>query len=354
MGGMLDYGLKKIRFLPQLCRFCVVLKAPIHFSMKYIAKILLLASLISCRHESINCGLDCGPQTEELIFQTGFKQTTLTNGAYSNAIFAGTDPDFIEKSDWEGLTSHSNIGFVEIGYEDGEDAQRQASIVADPDDPQNEVLKYQIFEPHIKEGSKRKGRIQLAVHDNQCINEIYQTVKLKLHPDIAFFEDREDRLYWFTIAEFWNNGAWTKEKFTFRISINLFKEEGVGNPLHFRVKSDYQKCRTCQWKEVWGETATAFPVVYGKWMALELYLKEGDDQNGRFYLAVTPENGPKTVLFDIKNTTQHPKEKCPDGFTHFEAMKMYLGEEDIDYMKDAQKELVMYWDDWRLYKHKMP
>lgn len=312
----------------------------------------IVVGFSSCKKKSVNCGLDCGVQSEELLFQTGFEGTTITSGDYENDNFSGTDPNFASSSSWSDFIAHSKIGFVEIGYEDGEDSQRKASIIADPDSALNSVLQYQIFEPHIKEGSNKKGRIQLAVHDNNCIKEIYQTVKLKLHPDLIHFQNRAERLYWFTLFEFWNNGAWTKEKFPFRVSVNLFKEEGTGNPINFRVKSDYLK--TGKWNEVWGETNTSFPVTFGEWMEIELYIKEGDVNNGQFYMAVTPENGTKITLFDIYNTTQHSKEKCADGFTHFETMKMYLGEDDINSITDANKNLIIYWDDWKLYQNKQP
>jgi hypothetical protein len=316
--------------------------------------ITLIAVSVSCRKKSINCDLECSDQTTELIFQTGFDGTSITNGAYKNANFTGTDLAYSEKNDWDNFKSHSNIGVVEIGYEDGDDHQRLASIVDDPDSTGNHVLKYQLFEPHIKEGSKHKGRIQLSVHNNNCIKEIYQKVKLKLHPDLAYLKESANELAWFTLFEFWNNGAWTKEKNPFRVTVNLFKNEGTSNDIHFRVKSDYQKCRTCKWKEVWGQTDTSFPVRFGEWMEIELYLKEGDDNSGRFYMAVTPENGSKIVLFDINATTQHPKEKCADGFTHFEAMKIYTSDDNINYMKNANKELSIYWDNWQLYLNKQP
>jgi hypothetical protein len=325
---------------------------PLHILLWLACASLLGAT--SCRKDSVNCERDCGTQAEELLFQTGFEQTTLTNGEYENAVFAGADPSLVIPNDWEGLQAHPKIGFVEIGYESGDDLQRKASITDDPDSLGNAVLQYRLVEPHIREGAKRKGRVQMSLHDNNCISEIYQTVRLKLHPDMAYFEQWSERIYWLTLFEFWNNGAWTKEKNTFRVSVNLFKDAGVGEPLHFRAKSDYQNCRTCAWKEVWGETATAFSLLYGEWMEIELYLKEGDAGDGRFYMAATPAHGNKTVLFDIHNTTQHPDEDCPDGFTHFEPMKMYTSEENIDYMKDGSKEFSIFWDDWRLYLNKQP
>lgn len=278
-----------------------------------------------------------------MIFLTGFEGTILEKGKYNNELISGFDINLNSNNDWKGFVDNSKIGYAEISYEDGDNSQRKASIVNDPDSTDNHVLKYQVFEPHIKEGTKYKRRVHLAVHDNKCFKELYQKVKLKLHPDIIEFQNRKDRLYWFTLFEFWNNGAWTKEKFPFRVSVNLFKEEVEGSPINFRVKSDYFK--SLKWNEVWGETAANFAVKYGEWMEVEVYLKEGDANNGRFYMSVITEDGGKKVLFDIINTTQHPKEKCPDGFTHFELMKMYLGEEDINHMKNTAKDLVIYCDD---------
>lgn len=319
-----------------------------------IVLVTFCATLAACRQKSINCGLECGTQNEALIFQTGFTQTTLTTGEYKNATFAGFDTNFLSNNDWETFNEHPKIGFVEIGYEDGDNSQRLASIVDDPDHSGNEVLKFQLMEASIKEGAKRKGRVQLSIHDNQCINELYQTIKLKLHPDLTHLKTKAGELSWFTLFEFWNNGAWTGEKNKFRVTVNLFKGEGAGNPIYFRVKSDRKTCKTCSWKEVWGENATHFPLVFGEWLEIEMYLKEGDENNGRFYMAVTPEGGSQVVLFDINHTTQHPKEKCPDGFTHFEAMKVYTSEENIDYMTSAGKELSLYWDDWSFYVNKQP
>ncbi len=322
--------------------------------MKYLFLFMLISLLFSCRKKSINCDVECGNQFEEQLFQTGFNGAILTDGEYQNVELSGVDPNFSSLNSWSDFQAHGRIGRVEISYEDGNNDERKASLVTDPDSAANTVLKFQIMEAHIKEGSKHKGRIQLAVHDNQCIKEIYQKVKLKLSPDMVYFTERSDRLFWFTLFEFWNNAAWSKEKHPFRVSVNLNKEEGVGSAINFRVKSDFQKCSTCDWKEVWGETATSFPLVFGEWMEIELYLKEGDENNGRFYMAVTPENGSKIVLFDIVNTTQHPKENCADGFTHFEPMKLYLGEDDINYMKDANKEIAVFWDDWQFFLNKTP
>lgn len=319
-----------------------------NYSILAIAVLFLQA----CDKKSVNCGVACN-ENEELLFQTGFSNTTLTNGPYQNAEFAGADPGFTEKNDWSAFVENPSVGYVEIGYEDGDDNQRMAQIKADPDSAGNQVLSFKINEPHIKEGSHQKGRVQLSINDNQCIREIYQTVRLKLHPDMAYLKEWDERMPWFTLFEFWNNATWSNEKKTFRVTVNLFKDAtGPVDEIHFHAKSDHQKCNVCDWKGDWEEEATNFSVPFGVWMDLELYLLEGDETNGRFYMSVTPEGGTKTVLFDITNRTHHEKEKCPDGFTHFQPMKMYTSDQVINYMKAGGKNLEIFWDDWKIYRNK--
>ena len=323
---------------------------------KYLILIFVIISLFySCKKKSANCGVACN-YTEELVFQTGFNSTSLENDAYFNTIPKGTDETLDEKNDWEELNNHPVIGDIRINYEDGKDHQRLASIVNDPEDVTNKVLKFQIFEAHIKEGKKRKGRVQLDLYNNKCVKEIYQTVRLRFDPDMAFLMDWEERVYWLSIFEFWNNADWTKEKYPFRVTVNLFKDaKGPVSEMYFHVKGDYKNnCKTCKWKKSWENEATNFPIPFGSWMNIELYIKEGDENNGRFYMAITPDGGEKIVLFDIINNTQHPKEKCPDGFTHLQPMKFYTSEEIIDYMNDNTKNLAVFWDDWKFYINKKP
>lgn len=321
--------------------------------MKIFSIIFLLFVLIACRTESINCGLECSYE-EEQLFQTGFNGMSLTNADYGKVDITGVDNEFATLNSWDEFQNHPSIGTVRLSYEDGDDSQRLASVVDDPELSGNNVLKFQIIEPHIKEGGKYKGRVQMNVAKNQCIKEIYQTIKIRLHPDMAYLSAWDKRVYWLSIFEFWNNADWSKEKFPFRVTVNLFKDNAeAGSPLRFHVKSDYKKnCKNCKWHKSWEEEATNFDIPFGEWMEIELYLKEGDENNGRFYMAVTPDGDSKIELFNITNNTQHPKEKCADGFTHFQPLKFYTSDELINYMKDGGKELSIYWDDWKLYKNK--
>lgn len=319
--------------------------------MKYLlsAVLLPLLALVACRKPSFNCDKDCN-YTESLLFQTGFQQTSLTDGAYQNALFSGSDSLLTAPNDWAIFSAQENIETVEITYEDGDTSDRYARIVSDSTG--NSVLEFRLIEAAISEGSKRKGRVQMNL-TTSCLREIYYTVQMRLHSDMAALRDWEEKIDWLTIFEFWNNADWTKEKFPFRVSINLAKAAGAGNPLYVHAAGQQkQNCYACAWKTVWEQAATDFALPFGEWVTWELYLREGDADNGRFYLAVTPQNGSKQILFDIQNYTQHPDETCPDGFTQINPMKLYTSQALVDYLRNQDKQLSIYWDNWQLYRNK--
>lgn len=318
----------------------------------FITLAALFTLLSACRKQSINCDIECDAN-QELIFQTGFDGTTIGDeNAHDKAQFSGNDTHLDSISDWKIFGIHPNIGQAEINYEEGDASQRLASIVEDPDSAGNSVMKFQIWEPHIEEGSTKKGRVNTLVRGNNCLKEIYQKVKLYLHPDLEHLTDWDQKITWLTLFEFWNNSGLHKEKRQFRITVALNKEEGSGNPLQFNVKGD--RLKTSKWEATWQEPNASFEIPFGSWFEVELYVLEGDQNNGRFYMAVKPEGEAKQILFDVTNYTHHPKEKCPDGFTDFNPHKLYTSQELIEYMTLSNKNLAIYWDDWELYKHRQP
>ncbi|MDG1332255.1 MAG: hypothetical protein P8P74_07985 [Crocinitomicaceae bacterium] len=319
----------------------------------YLPLVLMLIFFChACKKKSVNCGMEC-EYNEELIFQSGFENCSVEpiDDAYDK--ITGTDPNLSGANNWDVLNDHSNIGKFRINYEDGDDTQRYCEIINDPLDPTNQVLQFKIIEPHISEGDSKKGRVNAFVSRNNCLKELHQTVRIFLDPDMEYLKQWEKAISWLTLFEYWNNSTVYKEKKQFKVSVNLVKlETGIVDNLYFQVKSNRYKLTKTE--EVWKETATNFPVNFSEWMTVELYIKEGDEENGRFYLAVTPDSGSKVVLFDITNTTQHPKEKCPDGFSEFNPMKLYTSDNLINFMKDNGKSLEVLWDDWKLYKNKTP
>ena len=106
--------------------------------------------------------------------------------------------------------------------------------------------------------------------------------------------------------------------------------------------------------EIWHKMNTEIAVPVGKWITLEYYIKEGNDQNGRFYMLMTPDGGEKKVVFDIQNFTHNTKDPNPDGIKLWNPMKLYTSRKLVDYVRDQGKALQCYWDEFAIWKDKLP
>src|SRR5690606_3185931 len=119
----------------------------------------------------------------------------------------------------------------------------------------------------------------------------------------------------FTLFELWNNKVWGSAPTPFRISLNMVKPtKVVGSNLYLRLTAQ-KYSSSGSYATVWDTTATAYDIPFGKWAKIEYYTKEGDQQNGRFYLAITPDGESKTVVFDVHNYTHSPDATTTDGIT---------------------------------------
>jgi len=317
---------------------------------KFLVFFTLLVCIISCKKKSYNCSKECNT-TQELLFQTGFTGTELYKDTKDWYGLSGVDTSFNQVNSWEGFQDHDCIGDIKINYGDGEESQRWARIVPDPDNADNSVLSFRILEPNDKEPGKKKGRVQLDVNRNNCIREYKHSVSFRLHPDMQALEDWNQSFYWLSICEFWNNANWTNEKYPFRVTVNIVKpDKAVGTPLYFHAKADKYK-GFGRWEVVWEQLSDSFEIPFGTWMELELYILEGNASSGKFEMNVTLHESETINLFSITNYTQHPKETCPDGFTEIHPLKFYTSEELVNYLKQHNKSLQVYWDNWKVWRN---
>lgn len=316
---------------------------------KYFLLVLLISASFSCK-KSINWDVECDSVAEK-IFETNFSNCEIVEFNDHQDKIQRTDT---LSSEWDILQTHNCIGDFRISYEDGNRDQRYAEFCKDPTNTENDVIKFKIIEPHIQEGTHKKGRVQCNLNDNQCIKEFYQKVRLYLHPDMEYLKQWDEKVHWLSIAEFWNNANFAGERNPFRVTVSLFKlDEGQVEDMYFAVVGD-RDIRLGGWDPQWVEINENFPIQFGVWMEIEMYILEGDSDNGRFYMSVKPDGGEKIVLFDVHNTTQHPREKHPDGYTHINPLKFYTSDKLINFMSENNKNLEIYWDDWEFWRNKSP
>lgn len=291
----------------------------------------------------------------ELIFQSGFEGSSKVVRTSNNQIddIIGIDNTLSSPNDWVAdFDEHPNIGEFRIYYEDGRPEERIAEIIPDPTRPGNHVLNFKLTDTNVRD-DEVKGRIQADLYRNNGLKEFYQSVRVYFHPDLAALKNYPGRIHWFTLFELWNNAGWENDPHGYRVSIN-FEKPRNDQEVYFKVYGQDPKVNPGTWTYIWEEINYDHPVPFGEWITLELYVLEGDQTHGRFYLAMTREDGTRQVLFDEYNWTHKPDDPDPDGLGHWNPIKVYTNDKVINYMKEHGKTIQVYWDDYKLWKNRQP
>lgn len=298
---------------------------------------------------------------EELIFQTGFEgssrvvkdKSTNDHGA-AMEYMDGVDTNFSANSDWS--TDWRPVvknGRMQVQYTGGDSTKRFARVIAEPGNPKNKVLQYWLNDSWEASENQIKARIQANLYGIKGgYTEFYQSVRVFLTDDFNALKTYPHPINWCTISEFWNNEWWVKgEPYGFRITLGIGKPSAEKSELNFILNAENQGQ-----KEVWraDPTTSNVAVPIGKWFTMDYYFKEGNQQTGRFYLAITPDGQPRQVVYTISNFTHNTADPSPNGLTGYNPMKLYTSKELINHVKAQGKTLQVYWDDFKLWKNKRP
>ncbi len=293
----------------------------------------------------------------ELIFQSGFEPDSKVIPKGSDSDITGKDLSVAAPNDWmNDLDNHPDIGNFNLQYQGGDSNQRFAKIIPEPGNPQNHVLHFWLDAPNVG-GSK--GRIQANIYGGEKgLKEFYQSVRIFLPEDFNMVRTFPDKIHWLTIAEFWNNITWSQNvPYGFRITLGIGKPVVTESDLYFIL--DGQDCQlfpddSQKYTTLWSETNKNVKVPIGKWFSLEYYYKEGNAENGKFYMTIKPDGGSKEVIFNLTCITHNSSDPNPDGVTEFNPVKLYTSKKLIDFMHSKGKTLQIYWDDFKLWKNKQP
>lgn len=284
-------------------------------------------------------------------FDTGFDDPMniyeVTPGVLANISTQNLKPCC---QDSKALKSSLSFGSMSFQYDGGTSTDRGAGVLPDPFNPDNKMLGFWIRNPNIMgaKGTPVKGRVQMNIYNNKNVKHLKMSVRLFLHPDFKLLNNYPSKIDWLTLSEWWNNATWTKEKYPFRMSVNLYKEAGI-SPLYFQIHAQTYNATTGVWdKTLWQKIDNQLPVPTGKWMTLEYEIIEGGKNTGKFSLSVTPDGEKKVTVIDVKNYTHHPDDPNPDGLSHINPLKLYTSVPVINYLTSRGAMLQLYWDDLSL------
>jgi hypothetical protein len=310
------------------------------------------------------------PQLEKkgvLLFNSGFEPgSKIAHGPdpfTSDDDIVGKDLSVAPPNDWAEVFNGTNLGRFNLQYQGADTTKRIARIIPEPGNPGNHVLQFRINEPWVNSQGSNLARIQANFRtsnagDTNGIKELYQTVRLFLHEDMEVIKSYPDKITWLTIMEIWNNLTWGDDPYPFRLSVGIGKLSSESRNLYFKVDAEDYNYPTANTKggyvKIWNKMNTSVVIPIGKWMNLEYYIKEGNKVDGRFYMAMTPEGGEKKVLFDIPNFTHNTKDPNPGGITLWNPIKLYTSRELTNYVHGEGKALQVYWDDFAVWKDRVP
>lgn len=294
------------------------------------------------------------PVSSKLLFHSGFEPNTrLVNESSGWVDILGVDLSLNSPNDWCNDFGKHPLGTCRFQYAGGDTTKRRVTIEPDPTNNSNHVLRYWMRQVNVKPNASYggKGRIQANVAGNSHLRNFYYRVRLYFHSDWQYLQNWREKMGWFILAEFWNNANWTREGHPFRIHITISNDPGSGNGLQFGVGAQIENRG---WKGIWHESNKSFSIPLEQWLTAEIYLKEGKSEKGRFYFAITEQNGDKTIIFNVRNTTHHPDDPAPDGFTQFNPMKLYTHNRNIHRVRNQGGALQIYWDDFEIWTDKTP
>ena len=251
-------------------------------------------------------------------------------------------------------TSKGPTKALAIYYEAGKPVDRRARIEIDPTNKNNKVLHYWLKNARIpgQRTGKFKGRIQLNLA-GLTEKSVYQRYRLFLHPDIGYYKKYPARNLWFGISTMWMGALWRGHPYPFTISLNIVKPAGAGKPLHFAVSglvADGGEIGKGIWKPIWGHMGANYDVPVGEWLDVEVGYKAGNKNTGRFYMGVKGEQDSEfTTVFDINDWTYHPDSPEPVPLTNWQPLKLYSGQNIIDFIRKNGGVAQLYFDDLELY-----
>lgn len=333
----------------------------------YLLLITPAALLCACSASpDIDNGMN-NPHGGELLFNSGFEgNTVITANQSGDDYISGVDNSVVAPNDWSIMTMDDNrspyLGTARVQYEGGTRDIRKAEIVADPVNPNNNVLHFWVTEPNAADFSKT--RIQFNIYGSNNgrkpgIMKMYQRVRMYLPEGMATLKDYPDAITWLTIAEFWNNNTWSDAPYPFRLSIGMKKGAGHGE-LHFSLNTEDYDFGTGSFTQIYGEQNPSFDIPFGKWMTIEYYLQDGNltqvgsKNPGYFMMTVTPDGGDRTVIFSKQTATHNTQDPNSDGLTMWNPMKLYTSKQLMNWMKSQGQPLEIYWDDLAIWSGKVP
>jgi len=230
-------------------------------------------------------------------------------------------------------------------------------IVADPVNPHVRVMNAVVVDDDPDKSGTSRAQLTLGFKDGVDLSVYHTSHRMYLNPDIRFLETYSSSITWFVLSEIWAEDGIQSGIFpdgdqagSARWGFTLRKEPGSGQSLFWRIKAEYMQPEKIAYNSIWTYENKTVPVPFGKWFTLDIYLKRGDDAHGKYKITMTIDGQQPVILFDVNGSTiypGHPELKI----TNWQNFKLYLDDKYLDYMRENNKKISVYYNDFKWYKN---
>lgn len=309
-------------------------------------------------------------ETGDLLFHTGFeKDTEIAMDDKGRFRFTGADQTLAAHSRWNAMAQDTDgkLRGGGLAYSVGDKTHREASIVADPADPANRVVRF--WGVAAPEAKKFRIQTDFSSPGDNALKEFSCSVRLYVPEGMAALRDYPDAIDWLTVAEFWNDPAWTSHEETehaFRVTVGIAKKAGEDQDLFFRISTDdfsfTGSGKGRKYKQIHLEVveATQFSIPFDKWMTIEYYFRDGGypeingQPGGLFAMAVAPQGERRQVVCSLESTMHSPKNPAPKGVTFWAPIKLYTSRGVAEWMQSKGRGLELFYDDLEIWSAAAP
>ncbi|RZI85841.1 MAG: hypothetical protein EOP38_03590 [Rubrivivax sp.] len=245
-----------------------------------------------------------------------------------------------------GASSRAWVAKPRIEYEGGDASERRAEVRDEEivEDRGGQFVRFAIGAANVRNrsGMAIKARMQVNLYGNRKLNRYAQEIDVRLGPGFAILLDQPPAIDWLTLGEWWNDAPWVNRTRGFRVSLNLHKPAGAAEGA-WRLVAHAQSMdpATGKWLSPYWRASSPAVLKVGRWNRLQISLVEGDEESGRFALALV-EGEARTPLIDVRGRTRHD-DSGDDGWVHVNPIKLYTSKPNLDSVRRQGAELSLDW-----------
>jgi hypothetical protein len=324
--------------------------------MKRSISILLVAVLFAF---TIRCA-------EEDIIDPPQKSQTSNSVSKTNTTTAVVDTYF--QGDMQGVTvTRSGSGYKFNGWSGlytqvkdiylndlaSSDKYAYQQMVLDPTGTGRTVMMGRILDSDPTQPATSRAQMTISYKSTTNLSVYHTSHRMYIHPDLKYIEQYPGVADWFSIFEIWNahdskmdgDGAGSA-----RWGLSLHKASTVGSPLFWHLYGEYMQPASLKYQDFWAYDNKTFPIPFGKWFTLDIYLKRGTGSTGQMIVKVTPDGGTTTTVFNVAGTTMYPN-RSDLLLEDWQPFKLYIGDQWMDWMRGKGKYMAIYYNDYKWFKN---